>query len=206
MERQSIFKNKNDEVIRMEMELSSLRSRGASAYEIEMAENNLKKVQNDRDEYKLKFFAEGQNGRAVATTTTAAEWDALVHTFEKQTRFQIESNLIKGNDVDAVTQLQKTIGMLKANASLGKGDSGTDKEIKSIIEKYMGHGVTSIDQIVGILENKDNDGNYDISPQVLENVKKVAEGLVRVTNQEALIASERAKRTQAAIQNDKKGS
>lgn len=198
----------NDKVVDLKTEferLSNLKASGGSVSDADLnkAKADYEKAQFNFKSYEERFFKDGQNGQAVATVNTAAEWDTLVHSFEKQARFQNEANLIKSGDVDAVSQLEKTISKLNANKNLGLGNSETDKQIKELIKDKF--GVDDIEGVIRILDARDSNGKRDVDATALEKFKMLSEGLVKITNQEALEAAERTKRTQQAIQNDKKG-
>ena len=139
-------------------------------------------------------------GKIKVTDEIRGQWDVLVHTLEKQARFQNEATLLAKGDVDAVVGNEKTLGLLRNNVNLDN-DSLVQEAFKSL--KANGSKFGSISELITALSHKNAKGGYDVDPSTIEAAKVISETLVRATNERAQINAERSKRTSQAISNEK---
>ena len=139
-------------------------------------------------------------GKIQVTDEIRGQWDVLVHTLEKQARFQHEASLLAKGDVDAVVGNEKTLGLLKNNSTLDN-DSIVKEAFAAL--KANGSKFGSIAELITALGQKNANGGYDVDPSTIEAAKVISEALVRATNERAQINAARSKRTSQAISNEK---
>ena len=166
---------------------------------------NLRNLYNESLQKESEMRKDENLGKIQVTDKLRGQWDTVVHSLEKQARFQLESSLLSEGDVDAVVGLEKTIGLLKNNATLDNDDI-----VKSVFSSLSANGSKfgSLDELMSALNNQITTSKgtkgYSVDAETIETAKMIAEELVKATNERAQINAERAKRTSKAIENDSK--
>lgn len=135
-------------------------------------------------------------GKARATAETGAEWDAIVRVYEKNTRTPVFAELLKSRDPDAIVKLEKQIQdvvALSTNSAAKKRFADDFGGIEKLLSELRNKGVNSKGQEV-----------YDVSPEVLDKLKKALEDLQGESNREGMLAQQRAERVAKVQKNSDK--
>ncbi len=176
---------------------------------------NTSKQNLDAAQAELDRLREERKGeKVVVTDEIRAQWDVVVHSLEKEARFQNESDLLANGDVDAVVGLEKTLGLLQQNYK----DLDNDGEIKALFKNMTdaAHAngkeppFKSVGDMLEKLQGSQGTTDkglkkYDVDASALEAAKQIAEAMAAQTNKRALESAARAKRTQQVEQNNKNG-